>query len=77
MGHGLAEQRRTRLNLDQKRRLKASQIRDFVAAVGRKSLRPYGYDPNDRGYDPDYSRKLRRMSPEEFDRLVSADDDGA
>jgi hypothetical protein len=32
-------------------------------------------DPNDRHFDPDFSNRLRRMPPEDFDRLLREDED--
>ncbi|MEH3147199.1 MAG: hypothetical protein PGN34_18015 [Methylobacterium frigidaeris] len=48
----------------------ASRLAAFVSAVGRQSRRRNGFDPNDRAFDPDDARRLRRMPPGEFDRLL-------
>ncbi len=70
----MSEQSRIRLNADQRRARKTGQITEFVSAVGRKA-RGNGMDPNDRHFDPDFSKQLRRMLPEEFDRLLREDED--
>ncbi|TIS49243.1 MAG: hypothetical protein E5W96_15320 [Mesorhizobium sp.] len=59
----------------QKRALKTAELAEFVAAVGRKSSDRHGYDPNDRKFDPDFAKSLRRMHPEDFDRLLQDDED--
>ncbi|CAM5506200.1 hypothetical protein MAUB1S_08454 [Mycolicibacterium aubagnense] len=71
----MPEQSRIRLNADQRRARKAAQMAEFVSAVGRKSSDRHGMDPNDRHFDPDFSRQLRRMPPEDFDRLLREDED--
>jgi hypothetical protein len=70
----MSERSRIRLNADQRRARKTGQITEFVSAVGRKA-RSNGMDPNDRHFDPDFSKQLRRMPPEEFDRLFREDED--
>lgn len=64
---------RRRLNADQKRALRAADIRRFVRQYGR-SASP-GYDPNDRSYDREIEQAVRRMPPEELDRLMREDED--
>ena len=44
----------------------------FVKKAGRKAQK--GVEPNDRGYDHEFQKKLRRMRPEDFDRLINGDD---
>lgn len=51
-----------------KRQFKAAKIARFVKAAGRKAQK--GKEPNDRAYDHEYAKKIRRMSPEEFDSLL-------
>jgi hypothetical protein len=74
-GEAMPEQPRIRLNAAQKRGRKAAQITEFVSAVGPKSSDRNGMDPNDRNFDPDFSKRLRRMPPEDFDRLSREDED--
>jgi hypothetical protein len=49
------------------------RVTNYVKAAGRKVMP--GIDPNDRSYDPDFQRKLRRMPPDEFDSLIRRDED--
>jgi len=73
---GSEKPRKKHGNLEERRRLKASRIADFEKAVGRKAQK--GREPNDRRYDHDLAKKLRRMKPEEIDFLLREDerDDG-
>jgi hypothetical protein len=64
---------RRRLNAAQKRALKAAEVRRFVQQYGRTSQR--GVEPNDRRYDQEIAESVRRMSPEELDRLMRDDED--
>jgi hypothetical protein len=57
----MPERPRIRLNAVQRRARKAAQITKFVSAVGRKSSDRNGMDPNDRHFDPDFSKRLQRM----------------
>ncbi len=34
-----------------------------------------GHDPNDRGYDRKVERMVKRMPPQELDRLLNGDDE--
>lgn len=69
-----AEPVRRRLNADQKRALVAADIRAFVQEYGRRKPRG-SYEPNDRGYDRELEETIRRMSPEELDRLMREDEE--
>jgi hypothetical protein len=42
---------------------------------GRKK-HPNRSDPNDRGYDHELERELKRLSPEELDDLLHEDSEG-
>jgi hypothetical protein len=64
---------RRRLNAAQKRALKAAEIRRFVQQYGRGASP--GYDPNDRSYDRELEQTVRRMRPEELDRLLRDDEE--
>jgi hypothetical protein len=44
-----------------------------VKQVGRPSQK--GVEPNDRHYDPDLAKAIRRMRDEEFDALLRHGDD--
>ncbi|MBD2841459.1 hypothetical protein [Erythrobacter rubeus] len=44
----------------------------FFKKTGRKAQK--GVEPNDRGYDHEFQKKLRRIRPEDFDRLINGDD---
>ena len=64
---------RRHLNAVEKRALKAAQIKRFVLQYGR-TAQP-GIEPNDRRYDRDIEQMVRRMSPEELDRLMREDEE--
>jgi hypothetical protein len=63
----------TKLNLDQKRARKSAQLLTFVRRYGRKGQR--GIEPNDRGYDHNFEHAVKRMPPDELDRLLREDED--
>jgi hypothetical protein len=48
-------------------------VANYVKSAGRKK-RPQ-IDPNDRDYDPDFQRQLRRLPPDQFDALINGDED--
>jgi hypothetical protein len=65
-----------------KRRLSEADLGLFLRQYGRKAHR--GHDPNDRGYCRRVEDKIKRMKPEDVDRLIrgegtdrSEEDDGA
>jgi hypothetical protein len=45
----------------------------FLRLYGRKAQK--GCEPNDRPYDPAIERELRRLKPEELDRLMNGNGD--
>ncbi|EMD9440018.1 hypothetical protein VXE32_004045 [Burkholderia cepacia] len=47
----------------------------FVKRYGRKAQKHF--DPNDRRYDRDVERAMRRMSPADLSDLLAGDDDTA
>jgi hypothetical protein len=51
----------------------AKEIGTFLRLYGRKAQK--GREPNDRPYDPAIEQELRRLKPEELDRLINGDDD--
>ena len=65
---------RKHLNAAEKRALKAADIRRFVQVYGQRKPRG-SYEPNDRGYDREIEGAVRRMSPEELDRLMREDEE--
>jgi hypothetical protein len=58
-------------NADEKRALKAASVRTFVQQYARKAHR--GHDPNDRRYNRDAEKSIKRMRPDELDRLLRDD----
>lgn len=71
----MVEEKRRQMNLPEKRARKTAELTEFVSAVGRKSSDRHGYDPNDRRFDPDFAKSLRRMRPEDFYRVLQDDED--
>jgi hypothetical protein len=45
----------------------------FLRLYGRKAQK--GREPNDRPYDPAIERELRRLKPEELDKLMNGEPD--
>lgn len=66
------EKPKRHLNADQRRALRTAKMADFMKKYGRKAHK--GWDPNDRQYDLDFAKAIRRMSPEELDRLLNDDE---
>jgi hypothetical protein len=64
---------RRRPNVDQKRALKAADLRVFVRQYGRKAQKRT--EPNDRRYDTDIERIVKRMDPATLDRLLCDDEE--
>lgn len=64
--------KRRRKNADERRALRAARLRVFIQQYGRKAQR--GVEPNDRCYDRELERAVKRMKPEELDRLLSDDE---
>jgi hypothetical protein len=62
------QQRKRRLNADEKRARRAERLRLFTKQVGRKAQK--GIEPNDRRHDREIERKAKGMDPVEFDRLL-------
>jgi hypothetical protein len=65
---------RRRTNIDHKRALKSAKVAVFMKKAGRKA-RKGGLDPNDRHYDVDFAKSLRRMKPERLDEIMREDED--
>ncbi len=51
----------------------AKDFGTFLRLYGRKAQK--GCEPNDRTYDPEIEHELRRLKPEELDRLMNGEDD--
>lgn len=45
----------------------------FLRQYGRKADR--NHDPNDRSYDRQIENKIKRMAPEDLDRLMRGEDE--
>jgi hypothetical protein len=60
--------KRERLNSDEKVERKAAAWQLFIKSIGRKAQR--GVEPNDRKHSIRMDKMLRRMPPEDFDRLI-------
>ena len=65
--------KRKRLNADQKRALKSAKLQLFVQSYGRKAQN--GVEPNDRFYEREVQKAVKRMRPDELDRLLREDED--
>ena len=60
-----------------RRRRVATEIGTFLREYGRSSRKRNGYDPNDRSYDRKMEALVKKLPPEELDRLMREEDDGA
>lgn len=61
-----------RPKLSRRQRL-AGKLSTFVQQYARKAYP--GMDPNDRRYDRNIEKKVRKMDPEELDYLLREDDE--
>lgn len=66
---------RRHMNAAEKRALRAADIRRFVQQYGRPTRPGGGLNLNDRDYDREIEQMVRRMSPEELDRLMREDEE--
>jgi len=64
-------EKRHRLNADQKRALKSARLDLFVQQYARKAQK--GMEPNDRHYERKLEKTVKRMKPDELDRLLRDD----
>jgi hypothetical protein len=55
-----------------RRRLSEADVGLFIQKYGRKAHPKF--DPNDRHYSRDVESKIKRMKPEDLDRLMRGDD---
>ncbi len=60
-------------NADQKRALRAAGLRVFMQQYGRKAQKRT--EPNDRRYDWEIERAVKRMDPMTLDRLLRDDEE--
>ncbi len=51
----------------------SNRIATFLRKYARKSDSPH--DPNDRSYDREIEKIIKRLSPEELDRLMREEED--
>ena len=58
-----------RLNREEKRALISADVGLFIQRY-RRPAQKGGLDPNDRCFDHDLQFKIKRMSPEQLDRLM-------
>jgi hypothetical protein len=65
--------KRRRPNADQKRQLKAADVRLFARQYARKAHA--GHDPNDHRYSRETFGRVRHMRPEELARLLHDDEE--
>jgi hypothetical protein len=65
--------KRRRPNAAEKRALRGAEVHVFAKQYARKA--PKRGEPNDRRYEADTEKKIRRMRPEVLDRLLREDED--
>jgi hypothetical protein len=65
--------KRPRLNADKRRALKAARLRTFFQQYERKAQK--NADPNDRHYDREVEKVVKRMKPDELDQLLRDDEE--
>lgn len=63
--------KRKRLNAAQKRALKAASVQLFAKQYARKAQK--NVEPNDRRYEREVEQAVKRMKPDELDRLLRED----
>ena len=61
------------LNREEKRALKAADMNTFVHAYARKK-RKGGADPNDRNFDGELAKRIKKMKPAQVDDLIRDDE---
>ena len=61
-----------KLTAEEKQARTAGEAAKFVQQYARKARS--GLDPNDRRYDRDIEARIKRMNPEELDRLLREDE---
>ena len=68
-----AKAKRRHPNLAEKRALRAASVANFARAYARKAQKRR--EPNDRRYDREFEQKIKRLRPDELDRLLRDDED--
>jgi hypothetical protein len=63
---------RKRLNATERRAFAVGAVRRFVDQYGRKAQK--GIEPNDRAYDRNVEKTVKRMRPEQLDELLRDDE---
>lgn len=63
-----------KMNLVEKKTLKAEQLSLFMRQYGRRKGRN-GHAPNDRSYDRELEQAIKRMPPEELDAFLRYGDE--
>jgi hypothetical protein len=63
------------VDVSRRRKRLSAEVGGFMKKYGRKK-HPNRSDPNDRGYDHELERELKRLSPEELDDLLHEDSEG-
>ncbi len=63
-----------KLNQYEKRALRAAVVATFLRQYGRR--RQKGIEPNDRRYDRELEVRLKKLAPDELDRLMREDENG-
>ena len=64
---------RRHLNKEERRALKSAAISKFTSIYAKKAQR--GIEPNDRHYDRELEREIKRMKPETLDELLRDDEE--
>lgn len=67
------EPKRRHLNLAEKRAKRAADVANFTRIYARKAQKRR--EPNDRHYSRELEQKLKRMRPDDLDRLLRDDED--
>ena len=67
------DHQRRRPNRSERRALRSAELAIFIRQYGRKAQK--GVEPNDRRYDKDVEREVKRMDPITLDRLMRDDED--
>lgn len=68
-----ADKDRRHPNREEKHALRVAEIAQFIRQVGRKSQK--GAEPNDRRHDRKLEEMVRRLNPEELDRMLRDDEE--
>lgn len=69
----LETSKRKRLNVAERRALRAADATKFIQQYGRKAQK--GVEPNDRWLIKDLTQTIKQMDPADLDRLLRDDED--